>query len=56
VSACAKCGRDTDLAAALRRQAHELDHLHVIGMDETERDARAERFRERADKLDGSGP
>lgn len=42
-------------AAALRREAHEIDHEHVTGVDDSERDVRAEELRARADRLDGSG-
>lgn len=44
------------VAAALRREAHEIDHEHVTGVDDSESVARAEELRARADRLDGSGP
>lgn len=62
VGDCPLCGsapahhKPQRLAAALRREAHEIDHDHVSGVDDSESDAEAERLRERADRLDGSGP
>jgi hypothetical protein len=50
--------RNADLAAALRREAHELDyriHEVVDGTAIIDIRARAEALRARADGLDGSG-
>lgn len=49
-----KSGCNARRAAALRREAHEIDHRHVSGVDDRERDAVAEYLREQADRLDGS--